>query len=258
MSSPTTELYSALQILYTHFNNTLFNKELPDILFTNQRQSGMMGYFAPNRWTSIEGKNCHEIAINPSYVGRASLIALMQTLVHEMTHCWQQCYAKPSRSGYHNKEWASKMIAIGLMPSATGSPGGAIVGQRMADYPVPKGKFILSCTGLLKDNRFKLPWVDRFALTAGRPRDAEQLHMALDSAIENKVNDMLLEINAEDMREQLYTPLAISFGTNAFAAVAPYNKMKSKYSCHGCNLNVWGKSRLNLKCVDCNYILSED
>ena len=90
--NPTAELYNAMQLAFDHFNNDLFNKTLPQVLFTNQRQQGVMGYFAPNRWTSVKGKNCHEIAINPLYVGKATLIELMQTLVHEMVHCWQFCH----------------------------------------------------------------------------------------------------------------------------------------------------------------------
>lgn len=258
MSTPTLELYSSLQILYAHFNNTLFDNQLPDILFTNQRQAGVMGYFSPNRWRSADSKNCHEIAINPIYVGRSSLIELMQTLVHEMTHCWQQCYGKPSRTGYHNKEWANKMISIGLMPSTTGKPGGATVGQQMSDYPAPNGKFIHSCTKLLKDKTFNLPWVDRFAMTVGRPRDNEQLQIALDSAIPEEVTDLLTSVEDEVIRGQLSTPLTISFGESSFVPVTvPSGKVKSKYTCPHCKLNVWGKPKLNLRCDDCDAGLTE-
>jgi hypothetical protein len=36
----------------------------------------------------------------------------------------------PKRRNYHNKEWAAKMIALGLMPSSTGMVGGKITGAR--------------------------------------------------------------------------------------------------------------------------------
>ena len=38
-----------------------------------------------------------------------------------MTHHWQQCFGSPSRNGYHNMQWARKMVEVGLMPSATGT-----------------------------------------------------------------------------------------------------------------------------------------
>ena len=38
----------------------------------------------------------------------------MGTLVHEMVHFWQQEFGTPSRRGYHNREWADKMEALGL------------------------------------------------------------------------------------------------------------------------------------------------
>ena len=34
--------------------------------------------------------------------------------------------------GYHNKEWAAKMKAIGLMPSNSGAVGGKETGQQMS------------------------------------------------------------------------------------------------------------------------------
>ncbi|MCC6877376.1 MAG: hypothetical protein IT378_23930 [Sandaracinaceae bacterium] len=63
------------------------------------------------------------------------------TLVHEMVHAWQHEHGTPSRTGYHNHEWAAKMEAIGLMPSSTGAPGGARVGQRMSHYVIEDGPF---------------------------------------------------------------------------------------------------------------------
>jgi len=114
--TPSSELYSSLQIAYTHFNEMLFDGQLPEVIFTVQRHKGVMGYFSPKRWGSLAGRKCDEIAINPSYVGNCRLIEVMQTLVHEMVHCWQYNFGNPGRDYYHNKEWALKMISVGLMP----------------------------------------------------------------------------------------------------------------------------------------------
>lgn len=111
--NPTAALYNALDMAYAHYNRTLFQDSLPNVIFTNQRQKGVLGYFAPNRWASLSGQNCHEIAINPAYVGKSSVLQLLATLVHEMAHCWQECYGKPGKGKWHNVEWANKMLQIG-------------------------------------------------------------------------------------------------------------------------------------------------
>ena len=58
-----------------------------------------------------------------------------------MVHVWQHAHGKPSERGYHNKEWAAKMKAIGLQPSSTGMVGGKETGQSMMDYIIPGGAF---------------------------------------------------------------------------------------------------------------------
>ena len=248
--TPTEELYSALQAAYNHFNSNLFDAKLPPILFTFQRQQGMMGYFSPNRWTSSQGKNCHEIAINPLYVGRAKLIELMQTLVHEMTHCWQYCYGTPGRMSYHNKEWSDKMISIGLMSTSTGKPGGKKVGQHMGDYPVANGVFVLECVTLLSTKNFNLPWVDRFSMCPGKSGG--------DNANEHYENMLLSDALSgvdPDIASQLTSNLRNLFNNELFESSSPQKnkKTKLKYTCFKCGINVWGKIGLSLRCDDCDH-----
>jgi predicted SprT family Zn-dependent metalloprotease len=249
--TPTEELYSALQSAYDHFNERLFARKLPLILFTTQRQHGMMGYFSPNRWASSKGKNCHEIAINPLYVGRATLIELMQTLVHEMAHCWQYCHGKPSKRSYHNREWSDKMISIGLMPSSTGKPGGKLVGQNMSDYPAPKGRFINECINLLNEKKFNLPWIDRLSTSHG-PTDRELMdsNTTLIDALEGVETNLI---------SQLTTGLNSLLGEELTSPGSPQTskKNKSKYTCPGCKVNVWGKGALSIRCDDCDSVMTE-
>jgi hypothetical protein len=35
----------------------------------------------------------------------------LSTLFHEKAHLWQHHFGNPSRTGYHNKEWAACMAA---------------------------------------------------------------------------------------------------------------------------------------------------
>jgi hypothetical protein len=61
-----------------------------------------------------------------------------------MAHLWQARFGKQVRQGYHDKQWAAKMIEIGLVPSSTGAPGGKPTGYHMDHYIVDGGPFDLS------------------------------------------------------------------------------------------------------------------
>ncbi len=54
-----------------------------------------------------------------------------------------------SRSGYHNKEWALLMRAVGLVASDTGAPGGREVGQQLSHYIEEGGAFARACAELV-------------------------------------------------------------------------------------------------------------
>lgn len=40
---------------------------------------------------------------------------------------------------YLNRDWAEKMLSLGLIPSDTGRPGGKMAGQKIASYPGERG-----------------------------------------------------------------------------------------------------------------------
>lgn len=241
-ATPTRELYAAIQHAYGYFNAHLFDNTLPDVLFTTQRQHGVMGYFAPDRWGAASGRKCHEIAINPLYVGKATLLQLLQTLTHEMVHCWQTCQGTPSRRGYHNQEWAEKMQAIGLMPSSTGQPGGKKVGQKMNDYPIEGGPFLQAAKALCQTQGFHLPWIDRFAIV---PKSET---LSADSTVTLQDSDPIMT----QLTTALHTALALD---ETPLPVMHHTKTKTKYSCPDCHLNVWGKPALHLRCELCNRLL---
>ena len=69
-----------------------------------------------------------EISLNLKQLGESEPIDVMATLVRQMVHLWQESYGQPSQKGYYNREWAKKMTEIGLIPSATGQPGGKHTG----------------------------------------------------------------------------------------------------------------------------------
>lgn len=213
---PTPEQFTTYQRLFDYFNAELYNGQLPAVILNFSRKAHSCGFFAPHRWGK-GSTTAHEISINPTYLATAPFIDVCQTLVHEMAHLWQMCHGKPSRTGYHNKEWADKMEAIGLMPSTTGAPGGARVGQNMNDYPLPGGAFEKTFKTLPED--YRLPWHSREAsaiVPAGsstRPEEGEG------GQIEGGGN--------------------------------PAVKSKVKYSCPQCSTNIWGKPGLLILCGSC-------
>jgi len=264
---PTDALYASLKAAYGHFNQALFEGMLPDIIFTVQRQRGLLGYFAPDRWSSLDGQQCHEIAINPAHMGDSRLIDVLQTLVHEMVHCWQYCYGmKVPRSNYHNKEWARKMKEVGLQPTATGLPGGAEIGQEMSDYPIPDGRFLRSCYALLEQELFNFPWIDRritpksaileTAAQLAEPIQTENIPVVpIQTDIEDGTHDDIPDRAwaLEDIERQLFQPYADCLPEKTLIPYQPVvKKPRQKYQCPGCRVNVWGRPGLYLICGDCS------
>jgi len=157
---PTPKTYNSFQGAYDFFNKALFGGKLPPCLVTLQRQAKAFGYFAGERFGSMDGKEKHdEIAMNPAHFAERSTEEILSTLAHEMAHLWQHHFGTPSRAGYHNKEWASKMLEIGLVPSDTGAEGGKQVGQKVGHYIQPCGLFEKAYVALAKTG-FEAFYVD--------------------------------------------------------------------------------------------------
>lgn len=235
---PTRELYDFLAGAYHHFNGALFDGRLAPCMLTVQRQKGCMGLFYPERWVTENGARCHEMALNPTYFGAYRVVELFQTLVHEQCHMWQQEYGKPSRSGYHNRQWADKMESIGLMPSSTGEPGGRRTGQYMSDYPLPGGPFLPAARSFI-DRGDRLKWLDRFRVSD-----------------KTRTGSVLQTLDAEPGGDTLLAPVTSLFEDaqteNLSSREAPHGRNKIKYTCPACGINVWGKPRLRIRCENCD------
>lgn len=239
--TPSEELYGeTFTTAYRFFNEHLFADGLPECVITVQRGKNYLGFFAPKRWKSPAGQYAHELAMNTSYFNEQTLMQILQTLVHEQVHLWQEEYGKPSRSGYHNKEWARKMESIGLMPSSTHAPGGKKTGHHMGDYPISGGLFEEKCIQLIQSG-FNLKWIDRSIIRHRSPRLdilEEEPEITIDQD-EGQTNILAL----------LYEPIINKL---EFDPIAPQPKdtSKQKYTC-GCGSNVWGKGGLLMQCKKC-------
>lgn len=237
---PTSTTYAELQVAYDAFNETLFEGVLPPCLLTLQREKRTYGYFSGARFGNRAGQTTDEIALNPEYFAVLPVVEVLQTMAHEMTHLWQSHFGKPGRARYHNAEWADKMESIGLMPSSTGQPGGRRVGDCMADYVIPNGRFAAVVDELLRSRRFGITWFDRFTPPA-------PLHPVGSASEASGVPQLAYAVPAAE-------GVAIIPKTPTHA-IAKDRSNRIKYTCAGCSLNAWGKPAIRLGCLTCNIEL---
>lgn len=273
---PTGQLYPELQQAYAYFNARLFDARLPPVLITLQRRHHTEGYWSPNRFANRNGGYAGELAMNPCYFAIRSLEAVLATLVHAQVHVWQTYFGAPGRRGYHNREWADKMISLGLQPSATGRPGGGQTGENVGHYVVAGGPFERAASQLVASDDFALTWYDRVpalldaadageqsaasiedALTADTPDRAPRpaaLHPADPSACAPAQPDAQSppgrgKAAQQQPPAQLYPALALQLLGNETARPA---RTRHKFSCPACSASAWGKPGLQLKCVPCD------
>jgi len=212
---PTKEQFEAYQNIFDYFNKSLFKGKLPQCILNFSRKSKAAGFFARNRWKHAEnGSSKHEISLNPIILGKNTNY-IIQTLVHEMCHLWQHEFGKPSRTGYHNKQWATKMEEIGLISSHTGLPNGRKTGQHMSDYLLKGGLLERKIKSMPK--RYLLPF-----------NSIEAIPIIDLGSLEEAIGMLKKE---------------------------PSKKNKVKYTCSECQMNVWGKPDLNIVCGDCQETL---
>lgn len=166
----TKETYDQLYVAYRYLNARLFDGALPPCVLTLQRTSGCSGYFSAETWSSNVGAaRSDEIALNPETFTKRSAAEVLSTLVHEMCHLQQHHVGRPGRRGYHNREWARMMDAVGLVPSTTGAEGGKRTGESVRHYIAPGGVFEVACGELLAKG-FRLPWSGIPLKKAGIPK----------------------------------------------------------------------------------------
>ena len=151
----TKQQFNALEELFNYYNNMLFGKELPACIVNFSESTSGNGFFIAERWKSKSEAPVHEICLNPNTMNRGN-DKWHSTLVHEMVHLWEKVNGTESRYNYHNRKWAKKMEAIGLMPSKTGNPGGAKTGRPMSHYIIKGGEFEIAFRKIASDSLMRL------------------------------------------------------------------------------------------------------
>lgn len=206
MDKPTEDLYLALQRAWDHFNAALFAGALSPVLITLTRRGQFYGYYHENQFVEAKGeRKVHEISLNSAYFGISSPMCVLSTLVHEMVHQWQHDFGKVGKSTVHNREWADKMLALGLCPSDSGLPGGKMTGRRMDHYIIDGGPFHRACEALLAQE-FALRWIDRFP--AAPPRGALVLYPHPDARQKRLEEERQVLVEAGKSKEEISAALA--------------------------------------------------
>lgn len=215
---PTRQVSRELSFAFDFFNERLFNRRLRRCLVTLQRHRGL-GYFAAQRYVRRDGSIVvDEIALNPDAFHERTDKQIFSTLVHEQVHLLQYQLGRPSPNGYHNKQWGDWMERIGLIPSATGKPGGQRTGIAMSHFIDPDGPFDRACTELLATS--SISFMDLWSLVStlgnGNPAAAAKA----------------------DRRHKSKTA------------------SKTRFSCPTCRANAWGNPGLRIDCRPCRLPMS--
>lgn len=205
MSRPTESLYQELQHAYDHFNRHLFKGDLAPVLITLVRKGRSMGYYHHDQFVAARGtQKADEICLNPAFFGISSIMCVLSTLVHEMVHKWQEDFGTVGKRAHHNRQWADRMLEVGLCPSDTGLPGGKMTGEKMDHYIIRDGAFHVACEKLLTTS-FTLSWVHRFPCTAPPGTLVLYPHPDEVEAYKNERREALEAAGtpAEDIQEEL-------------------------------------------------------
>ena len=252
---PTRDTYGDLNLAFRVFNERLFQARLSPTLITLRASGRTYGYFCAERFIDTRtGRRVHEIAFNPETFAQRGVEDVLSTLVHEMCHQQQHEDRTASRRAYHNRDFELKMRAVGLVPSATGQPGGPSVGEKMTHYIDRDGPFLRVATELL-DSDFRIRWADRF-LTQAMPRAV--IATAVPGGLARRRTSAPVEAAPAHPTQPSLTaaPQASKALSGAVVSVArpttPAARSKSKHTCPGCAAAAWGKPTLQLVCGRCS------
>ena len=81
-------------------------------------------WFAPNRWSTKEGKQCRELTFTAADLGR-DVEPIVATAAHQMAHLWvyNQGVSDVSGNQHHNSEFEKRAEALGLQGPHGRLPG---------------------------------------------------------------------------------------------------------------------------------------
>jgi hypothetical protein len=173
--SASQKLWDSWHGLFDFFNDELFSSSLDAnrVILNCSRTQGRstlgfyMGLLSENKgaWIEDGGQDQKaEISMNPTKMAGRPLDEILATFVHELCHFWQDLHGSPGKRGYHNKEWADKMLEVGLQPVNNNDPT-KVTGMSMHHSIIPGGRFAKTMEQL--PEHLKLPFL---GLNTVRPK----------------------------------------------------------------------------------------
>lgn len=151
-----TQYHTYLQNAYRYFNSHLFTPifghPVPEAILTLTSKKSAKGYYHHKRFNA-SGDRISEISIcynNLAY----TTFDILSTLAHEMAHYEDftvNYRPNKGRNGYHDKQWASIMRQIGLIPYCVdnGAKPGKETGFKVTHTIEEHGKFAVVATQFL-------------------------------------------------------------------------------------------------------------
>ncbi|MBZ9715804.1 hypothetical protein [Deinococcus multiflagellatus] len=220
MSLPTALTAKDHERAYAYFNAGLFDGALPPCLIT-LGSGRFKGFFRANAFRHIQNHtHVDEIGMNPT--AYTNLEDYLSTLVHEQVHLWQEHFGTPSRPPFHNREWANKMLEIGLKPScAERGKSHRETGRKMDHAIVHGGPFELAFQDLLRTD-----FVVTYVHEPHPPR----------RAYESDEDEEKAQQQEEERKRKK-------------------RESKTRFTCPACHQNAWAKPEAKLACGECRQPL---
>jgi len=165
--SPTKELYGEINALLEWLNRSFYRGELPLPMVTFRNGQKCFGvYVVPEKWDHVTGARRREFRLSPLMLRQASFETQCMELLQLMEHLRQ---GKPTRTNYHDRDYAEGMKALGLRTHRQGRPDKE-TGELITLSVIPGGKFEKLVAR--KSESFAFSWAIREAVASGGGEDS--------------------------------------------------------------------------------------
>lgn len=170
---PTQDIYHDLHHIVQYMNYRLFGDQLPDCLLALRSGLPSMVCLSQQKVQDCNVHSSDTLLFNPADFSPSPSVEWLAALAKALVHLWQRYFGTPSRYGYHNREWATKMKTIGLHPSQTGEHGGRETGDKMR-YWIIEGGLLEQVANELIADKVTLRW-QQTNLTPTSPRSGKRI-----------------------------------------------------------------------------------
>ncbi len=109
-------LHSELTRAFAFFNRRFWAGKLPVPVFAffcQPPKGQRLGHFCARRWHAPDGTLRDEIVIYADLALCLGMQAILETLLHEMVHVWQEHFGR--RGAVHNAQWHTEAARVGLL-----------------------------------------------------------------------------------------------------------------------------------------------